>query len=266
MIEIRHLSKQFEMKDGPFQALEDVSLHVEQEDIYGIIGMSGAGKSTVIRCINLLEEPTWGEILIEGKCIFRRLKDVSDPKAEDQKFVRLNDTDLRKLRREIGMIFQSPNLLMQRTVEENIAFPLEIAGYPRSKIQDRVKELMDLVNILDKAHNYPSQLSGGQRQRVSIARAMANTPKILLCDEPTSALDSLTTTQILDLLWDINQQYKVTIVIITHEIELVKKLCSKVAVIDNTRIVDQGEVGQVLLNPSMEITRQLMRGKIGSEE
>ena len=266
MIEIRHLSKQFEMKDGPFQALEDVSLHVEQEDIYGIIGMSGAGKSTIIRCINLLEEPTWGEILIEGKCIFRRLKDVSDPKAEDQKFVRLNDTDLRKLRREIGMIFQSPNLLMQRTVEENIAFPLEIAGYPRSKIQDRVKELMDLVNILDKAHNYPSQLSGGQRQRVSIARAMANTPKILLCDEPTSALDSLTTTQILDLLWDINQQYKVTIVIITHEIELVKKLCSKVAVIDNTRIVDQGEVGQVLLNPSMEITRQLMRGKIGSEE
>ncbi|HPG19155.1 MAG TPA: ATP-binding cassette domain-containing protein [Flexilinea sp.] len=266
MIEIRHLSKQFEMKDGPFQALEDVSLHVEQEDIYGIIGMSGAGKSTLIRCINLLEEPTWGEILIEGKCIFRRLKDVSDPKAEDQKFVRLNDTDLRKLRREIGMIFQSPNLLMQRTVEENIAFPLEIAGYPRSKIQDRVKELMDLVNILDKAHNYPSQLSGGQRQRVSIARAMANTPKILLCDEPTSALDSLTTTQILDLLWDINQQYKVTIVIITHEIELVKKLCSKVAVIDNTRIVDQGEVGQVLLNPSMEITRQLMRGKIGSEE
>jgi len=194
MIEIRHLSKQFEMKDGPFQALEDVSLHVEQEDIYGIIGMSGAGKSTLIRCINLLEEPTWGEILIEGKCIFRRLKDVSDPKAEDQKFVRLNDTDLRKLRREIGMIFQSPNLLMQRTVEENIAFPLEIAGYPRSKIQDRVKELMDLVNILDKAHNYPSQLSGGQRQRVSIARAMANTPKILLCDEPTSALDSLTTT------------------------------------------------------------------------
>ncbi|HNY18844.1 MAG TPA: ATP-binding cassette domain-containing protein [Flexilinea sp.] len=266
MIEIRHLSKQFEMKDGPFQALEDVSLHVEQEDIYGIIGMSGAGKSTLIRCINLLEEPTWGEILIEGKCIFRRLKEVSDPKAEDQKFVRLNDTDLRKLRREIGMIFQSPNLLMQRTVEENIAFPLEIAGYPRSKIQDRVKELMDLVNILDKAHNYPSQLSGGQRQRVSIARAMANTPKILLCDEPTSALDSLTTTQILDLLWDINQQYKVTIVIITHEIELVKKLCSKVAVIDNTRIVDQGEVGQVLLNPSMEITRQLMRGKIGSEE
>ena len=266
MIEIRHLSKQFEMKDGPFQALEDVSLHVEQEDIYGIIGMSGAGKSTLIRCINLLEEPTWGEILIEGKCIFRRLKDVSDPKAEDQKFVRLNDTDLRKLRREIGMIFQSPNLLMQRTVEENIAFPLEIAGYPRSKIQDRVKELMDLVNILDKANNYPSQLSGGQRQRVSIARAMANTPKILLCDEPTSALDSLTTTQILDLLWDINQQYKVTIVIITHEIELVKKLCSKVAVIDNTRIVDQGEVGQVLLNPSMEITRQLMRGKIGSEE
>lgn len=266
MIEIRHLSKQFEMKDGPFQALEDVSLHVEQEDIYGIIGMSGAGKSTLIRCINLLEEPTWGEILIEGKCIFRRLKEISDPKAEDQKFVRLNDTDLRKLRREIGMIFQSPNLLMQRTVEENIAFPLEIAGYPRSKIQDRVKELMDLVNILDKAHNYPSQLSGGQRQRVSIARAMANTPKILLCDEPTSALDSLTTTQILDLLWDINQQYKVTIVIITHEIELVKKLCSKVAVIDNTRIVDQGEVGQVLLNPSMEITRQLMRGKIGSEE
>lgn len=263
MIQIRNLSKQFKMNEGPFQALENVSLHVEREDIYGIIGMSGAGKSTLIRCINLLEEPTYGEIIIDGKCVFRELKESDQKDPEDKKSIRLNSAELLALRREIGMIFQSHNLLMQRTVEDNIAFPLEIAGIEKTKIQSRVNELMNMVNIREKAHSYPSQLSGGQRQRVSIARAMANTPKILLCDEPTSALDSLTTNQILDLLWDINQELKVTIVMITHEIELVKKICSKVAVIDNTRIVDQGEVGQVLLNPSMEITRQLLRGTRG---
>jgi D-methionine transport system ATP-binding protein len=249
------------MKDGPFQALEDVSLHVEREDIFGIIGMSGAGKSTLIRCINLLEQPTYGEILIDGKCVFRELKPEDAAQYAEPNSVRLNAAELLQLRREIGMIFQSHNLLMQRTVEENIAFPLEIAGVAKPKIRDRVNELLAMVNISEKAGSYPSQLSGGQRQRVSIARAMANTPKILLCDEPTSALDSLTTNQILDLLWDINQQFKVTIVMITHEIELVKKICRKVAVIDNTKIVDQGEVGQVLLNPSMEITRQLLRGR-----
>ncbi|MHC1771373.1 MAG: methionine ABC transporter ATP-binding protein [Flexilinea sp.] len=261
MIQIRNLSKTFKTEGFPFQALENVSLHVEPEDIYGIIGMSGAGKSTLVRCINLLEEPTYGEISINGKCIFRQ---EANGKENPQAKVRLIGKELLELRREIGMIFQSPNLLMQRNVEQNIAFPMEIAGVPKEKIQTRVAELMDLVNISEKARNYPSQLSGGQRQRVSIARALANTPKILLCDEPTSALDSLTTNQILDLLWDINQKLRVTIVVITHEIEVIKKICNKVAVIDQTKIVEQGEIGQVLLNPSMEITRQLLQGTRGN--
>lgn len=264
MIQIRNLYKVFKTENVPFQALENVSLQVEAEDIYGIIGMSGAGKSTLIRCINLLEEPTCGEISINGKCIFRQEAGDAKNREIPQAKVRLIGKDLLSLRREIGMIFQSPNLLMQRNVERNIAFPMEIAGVPKEKIQIRVAELMELVNISEKAKNYPSQLSGGQRQRVSIARAMANTPKILLCDEPTSALDSLTTNQILDLLWDINQKLRVTIVIITHEIEVIKKICNKVAVIDQTRIVEQGEIGQVLLNPNMEITRQLLQGTGGN--
>ncbi len=264
MIKIQNLYKVFKTESGHFKALEDVSLHVEAEDIYGIIGMSGAGKSTLVRCINLLEEPTYGEIVIEGQCIFRKMRKKAEEAEDPQENVRLTGSDLLALRREIGMIFQTPNLLMQRNVERNIAFPLEVAGVPKEKIQTRVAELMDLVSISEKAHNYPSQLSGGQRQRVSIARALANTPKILLCDEPTSALDSLTTNQILDLLWDINQKLRVTIIMITHEIEIVKKICNKVAVIDQTRIVEQGEIGQVLLNPGKEITRQLLRGTRGN--
>lgn len=256
MIRISNLSKVFHTKSGDFTALEDVSLHVEKNDIYGIIGMSGAGKSTLIRCINLLETPTQGRIEIDGECVYNRL-------PGDEKVVQIKGKDLLMLRREIGMIFQSPNLLMQRTVAENIAFPLEIAGAPKNEIKDRTQELLELVNIADKAENYPSQLSGGQRQRVSIARALANTPKILLCDEPTSALDSLTTAQILDLLWDINQKLRVTIAIITHEIGVVKKICNKVAVIDQNHIVEQGEVGSVMLNPCMEITKQLLLGLRG---
>lgn len=262
MINIQHLTKQFKTKEGPFLALEDVSLHIEPEDIYGIIGMSGAGKSTLIRCINLLEKPVAGEILIDGNCIFRKFGKYFENNNESE--LMLQGAELRNLRRQIGMIFQSHNLLMQKTVSQNIAFPMEIAGVPKHEIDKRVSELLDVVNLADKVANYPSQLSGGQRQRVSIARAMANMPKILLCDEPTSALDSLTTNQILDLLWDLNQDYKVTIVMITHEIELVKRICNKVAVIDQTRVVDQGEIGQVLLNPSMEITKQLLSGSRGT--
>lgn len=261
MIKIQHLTKQFKTKEGPFLALEDVSLNIEDEDIYGIIGMSGAGKSTLIRCINLLEKPVSGEILINGECIFRKFGKNFPGNGEPE--LVLQSAALLELRRQIGMIFQSHNLLMQKTVSQNIAFPMEIAGIEKYKIDSRVSELLAMVNLSDKAANYPSQLSGGQRQRVSIARAMANMPKILLCDEPTSALDSLTTNQILDLLWDINQEFKVTIVMITHEIELVKRICNKVAVIDQTRVVDQGEIGQVLLNPSMEITRQLLSGSKG---
>ncbi len=263
MIRIKNLTKEFKTENGIFHALENVSIHVEPEDIYGIIGMSGAGKSTLVRCINLLEIPTEGEITINGECIFRKSRKPAPGKEPlfAEKDVCIHGGKLLQTRRNIGMIFQAPNLLMQQNVEKNIAFPLEISGTPKNEIQDRVSDLMDLVSISEKAKNYPSQLSGGQRQRVSIARALASTPKILLCDEPTSALDSLTTNQILDLLWDINQKLHVTMIMITHEIGVVKKICNKVAVIDQTRIVEQGEVGQVLLNPNMEITRQLLQGQ-----
>lgn len=257
MIKVNNLSKTFVSGKQSFTALENVSLHIEQNDIYGIIGMSGAGKSTLIRCINLLETPTSGEIFIENKCIFRNLPERP---AEN---VMLSRNELSELRKKIGMIFQAPNLLMQRTVESNIAFPMEIAGKSKSEIRSRTEELMNLVGIREKAKNYPSQLSGGQRQRVSIARALANNPKILLCDEPTSALDTLITNQILDLLWDINQKLNVTIVLITHEIRVVNKICNKVAVIDQNHIVEKGDIGSVMMNPSEEITKQLLIGSRG---
>lgn len=258
-IELRGLSKIYQIPGGEVQALSNISLTIERGDIYGIIGMSGAGKSTLIRCINLLETPTTGEVLIDGNCIFRHFPD--DPsRGED---LRISGKDLIDLRKEIGMIFQTPNLLMQSTVEKNIAFPMEIAGKSKGEIKDRVSDLLNLVNISDKAKNYPSQLSGGQRQRVSIARALANNPKILLCDEPTSALDTLITNQILDLLWDINRKLNVTIVLITHEIRVVKKICNKVAVIDSNHIVEQGDIGSVMMNPSQEITKQLLIGSKG---
>lgn len=252
MIEIRQLSKTFKNGREDLVVLDNVDLTIDRGDIFGIIGMSGAGKSTLIRCINLLETPTSGELIVDQKTIFRKL-----PNTEP---VRLTGDALLRFRRGIGMIFQSPNLLMQRSVERNIAFPLEIAGVEKQKIQSRVEELMKMVGLSEKARNYPSQLSGGQRQRVAIARAMATNPSVLLCDEPTSALDTLITNQILDLLWDINQEYGTTIVMITHEMEIVKRICNQVAVIDNTRIVDKGEIGQVLLNPSVEITRRLLGG------
>ena len=252
MIQIRQLSKIFKNGGEDLVVLDHVDLVIERRDIFGIIGMSGAGKSTLIRCINLLEEPTSGEIIVDGRCVFREI--------EGEKPVRLTGKALLEFRRRIGMIFQSPNLLMQRSVERNIAFPLEIAGVERVKVQSRVEELMSLVGLSEKARNFPAQLSGGQRQRVSIARAMATMPDVLLCDEATSALDTLITNQILDLLWDINQEFHTTIVMITHEMEIVKRICNKVAVIDQSRIVDKGEIGQVLLNSSVEITRRLLDG------
>ncbi len=252
MIQIRQLSKIFKNGGEDLVVLDHVDLVIERRDIFGIIGMSGAGKSTLIRCINLLEEPTSGEIIVDGRCVFREI--------EGEKPVRLTGKALLEFRRRIGMIFQSPNLLMQRSVERNIAFPLEIAGVERIRIQSRVEELMSLVGLSEKARNFPSQLSGGQRQRVSIARAMATMPDVLLCDEATSALDTLITNQILDLLWDINQEFHTTIIMITHEMEIVKRICNKVAVIDQSRIVDKGEIGQVLLNSSVEITRRLLDG------
>ena len=240
MIHIERLSKIFAGKDT-VQALSDISLHVDKGDIFGVIGMSGAGKSTLLRTIALLEPPTSGHIYIEG----------ADPFA-------LPPGQRIALQRQIGMVFQGYNLLMQRNVSANIAFPLELTHMPKPEVDERVRELLALVGLTDKARAYPSQLSGGQKQRVAIARALANQPKILLCDEPTSALDALTTRSILELLKQINRDLGVTILIITHELSVVRAVCNKVAVIDNSVLLEQGETTAILNEPACEMTKQLL--------
>lgn len=246
MIEIKNLSKFFSTENGDFAAINDINLTIEDGDIFGIIGMSGAGKSTLIRCINLLEKPSEGTILIDG-----------------QDITALEGKALLTLRRKIGMVFQRFNLLMQRTIRDNVAFPLEVAGVPKQERLERVDELLEIVGLSSKAGSYPIQLSGGQQQRVSIARALANHPSLLLCDEPTSALDSLTTNSILKLLKDINHKLGVTIIIITHEIAVVEKICNKVAIIDESRIIEQGLVKDVISDPKQDVTRKLLeRGEL----
>lgn len=240
MIRIEHLSKIYQTK-MQVDALRDISLHVQPGDIYGIIGMSGAGKSTLLRCISFLEQPSSGSIWLDGK----NMKDVKGK-------------ELQEIRKEMGVIFQGYNLLMQKTIRKNIAFPLELNKTPKADIDRRVNELLALVGLSDKADFYPAQLSGGQRQRVAIARALATNPKVLLCDEPTSALDPLTTRSILDLLRDINRDLGVTIIVITHELGVVRSLCQKVAVIDQGSIVEQGFTSQVMDAPQNEITKLLI--------
>lgn len=242
MIEIKDLSKVYNTEHGEFKAIENVNLTIEDGDIFGIIGMSGAGKSTLVRCINLLERPTSGQIIIDGQ-------DITGLKGKE----------LLQLRRNIGMIFQRFNLLMQRTVEQNVAYPLEICGYSKDAIKKRVAELLEIVDLTSKAKNYPVQLSGGQQQRVSIARALANNPSILLCDEPTSALDTLTTNSLLKLLKDINKQFGVTIIVITHEMSVVDKICNKVAVINDAHIIEEGYTKDVFADPKEDMTRMLLR-------
>ena len=241
MIEVSNLSKIYQTPKGDVNALLDVNLHVEKRDIFGIIGMSGAGKSTLIRCIGSLEEPTEGNIFIDGV-------DMTTLKGKEKL----------KLRRQIGTIFQGYNLLMQRTVAGNLSFPMELAGIPKEKRQEKIDSLLKLVGLQERADAYPAQLSGGQKQRVAIARALTCDPKVLLCDEPTSALDSLTTRSILKLLKEINQELGVTVVIITHEIGVVRAICNKVAVIDSNRIIEQGNAQEVLENPKSDITRSLI--------
>lgn len=246
MIEIKNLSKFFSTENGDFLAIDNINLTIEDGDIFGIIGMSGAGKSTLIRCINLLEKPSEGQIIIDG-----------------QDITALEGKELLTLRRKIGMVFQKFNLLMQRTIRDNVAFPLEVAGVDKRQRLERSDELLGIVGLSSKANSYPVQLSGGQQQRVSIARALANHPSLLLCDEPTSALDSLTTNSILKLLKDINHKLGVTIIIITHEIAVVEKICNKVAIIDESKIIEQGYVKDVITNPQQEITKRLLeRGEL----
>ena len=239
-IQIKELQKEFKSQNDTVTALSGINLNINKGDIFGIIGMSGAGKSTLVRCINFLERPTKGTIIIGDK-------DLS----------LLNDRELRHVRQNIGMIFQQFNLLMQRNVEDNICFPLEIAGLSKKEGRKRAAELLEIVGLSDKKKAYPSQLSGGQKQRVAIARALATNPKILLCDEATSALDPTTTRSILALLKDINKKFGITIIIITHEMSVVEEICSNVAIIDNGVLVEAGKVEDVFRNPKTESAKKL---------
>ncbi|AIF44055.1 methionine ABC transporter ATP-binding protein [Virgibacillus sp. SK37] len=250
MISIKGLSKIFNTdKHNQVTAVDDITLSINEGDIFGFIGYSGAGKSTFVRLLNRLEEPSEGQITINN-----------------QEISTLKQKELRLARQEIGMIFQHFNLLWSRTVKENITFPLEISGVPKTERDDRVQELINLVGLAGKENAYPSQLSGGQKQRVGIARALANRPKVLLCDEATSALDPETTNSILDLLVDINAQLGLTIILITHEMHVIRKICNRVAVMESGKIVEQGNVLDVFLKPQQDVTRKFVEQVMGSNE
>ena len=241
IIRVEHVSKTFDIKDGQVDALNDISFEIEKGDIFGIIGLSGAGKSTMVRCLNFLERPSSGQVIVNGNNL-----------AE------LSEKELRKARQNIGMIFQHFNLLMQKSVLENVCFPLYIKKINRKGARKKAIELLDLVGLKDKQHAYPAQLSGGQKQRVAIARALASEPQILLCDEATSALDPNTTSSILELLKDINQRFGITIVIITHQMSVVRKICSHVAIMQNGEIVETGPVVKVFTHPKSKVARELI--------
>ena len=241
MIEIRNLSKSFAGSDNTVDALKNISLTIDDGDIYGIIGMSGAGKSTLVRCINMLERPTSGQVLIDGTDM-----------------AKLSPAELRRARRDITMIFQGFNLLMQRNCLANICFPLELAGVKRSEAKKRAKDLLELVGLPDKAKAYPAQLSGGQQQRIAIARALATDPKVLLCDEATSALDPKTTASILELIRDINRRLGITVIIITHQMNVVEDICNRVAILENGEVVEEGQVSEVFSRPKSSAARRMV--------
>ena len=242
MIEFTHVSKDFGSGEKMVRAVRDVSLTIQDGEIFGIIGFSGAGKSTLVRCINLLERPTNGTVVVDGK-----------------EMTALSPKELRLARRKIGMIFQHFNLMPSRTVFGNVAYPLQGHGLSKQAIQNKVRKLLKLVDIADKETAYPSQLSGGQKQRVAIARALANDPKVLLCDEATSALDPQTTKAILTLLKDLNQKLNLTIVMITHEMAVVKEICDHVAIMEHGQVVEQGEVFSLFADPKQPITQNFIR-------
>ncbi|WP_374442103.1 methionine ABC transporter ATP-binding protein [Epilithonimonas sp.] len=248
MIELLNVSKRFTIKNKVIQALSDVSLTVEKGEIFGVIGTSGAGKSTLIRCVNLLEKPNDGKVIVDGI-----------------ELTKLSDSQLTLERRKIAMIFQHFNLLSSRSVFDNVAFPLELEGKSKSEIKEKVDSLLELVGLKEKAKDYPANLSGGQKQRVAIARALANDPKVLLCDEATSALDPATTKSILQLLKSINQKLNLTILLITHEMEVIKSICDKVAVIDNGQLAEQGKVEQIFIHPEKEITKGFIQASLNVE-
>lgn len=241
MIEIKNLTKTFSTSDGKVEALSNVNLTVNDGDIFGIIGMSGAGKSTLVRCINMLERPTEGQVIIDGV-------DIGT----------LNEKKLREIRRNVTMIFQGFNLLMQRTCIKNICFPLELAGVKKEEAIKKATELLEIVGLPDKANAYPSQLSGGQQQRIAIARALATNPKVLLCDEATSALDPKTTHSILQLIKEINRKLGITVIIITHQMSVVEEICNRVAILDNGTVVEMGNVSTVFSSPKSNAAKRLV--------
>lgn len=241
MIEIKELSKSFQTADRTVEALKNINLTIEDGEIYGIIGMSGAGKSTLVRCINMLERPTSGSVVIDGKDM-----------------ALLSPKELREERRNITMIFQQFNLLMQRNCLKNICFPMELEGMKKSEAKKRAKELLEIVGLPDKALSYPAQLSGGQQQRIAIARALATNPKVLLCDEATSALDPNTTHAILQLIKDINKKLGITVVVITHQMSVVEEICSKVAILDGGEVVEEGKVTEIFADPKTDAAKKLV--------
>ena len=241
MLELKHITKTFDTDAGPVTAVNDVSLTINQGEIFGIIGFSGAGKSTLVRCINLLERPTSGEVVIDGTDL-----------------TRLSDADLRVVRRRIGMIFQHFNLMPSRTVFDNIALALRHSGLDKAARAKKIESLLELVGLSDKINAYPAQLSGGQKQRVAIARALANDPKVLLCDEATSALDPQTTRSILRLLKEVNEKLKLTIVVITHQMGVIKEICDRVAVMKTGRIVEEGSILEIFAHPKDALTKDFI--------
>ncbi len=252
VIRFDHVSKQFHSRKLDVHAVNDVSLTIRKGEIFGIIGFSGAGKSTLVRCMNLLERPTGGSVYFCGRNLCE-----------------LNRKELREVRRKMGMIFQQFNLLEQRNVKGNICYPLEIAGVGKTEREKRIEELLELVDLKDKAAAYPSQLSGGQKQRVAIARALATDPEVILCDEATSALDPLTTESILELLQQINESRGVTIVVITHEMRVAKRICGRIAVMNHGSVEEVGPVRDIFRNPESDTARQLVRSGMysaGEEE
>ena len=241
MIQVENLCKRFETKGGTVEAAKNISFSIEKGEIFGIIGLSGAGKSTLVRCLNLLERPTSGTVKVNGKNL-----------------TELSEKELRKERQKIGMIFQHFNLLMQRTALDNVCFPMEITGISKKEARKKALEYLKVVGLEEKALSYPSQLSGGQKQRVAIARVLASDPKILLCDEATSALDPQTTKAILELIKEINRDYGITVVVITHEMSVVQEICDKVAVLERGSLVETGTVEELFRNPKTDEARKLV--------
>ena len=253
MIQLDHIDVTFQQKKRQIQAVKDVTIHIQERDIYGIVGYSGAGKSTLVRVINLLQVPTSGKIIVDDDVLF------------DNK-VTLTAEQLRRKRQDIGMIFQHFNLMSQLTAEENVAFALKHSSLSKEEKKEKVHTLLELVGLADRAENYPSQLSGGQKQRVAIARALANDPKILISDESTSALDPKTTKQILALLQDLNQKLGLTIVLITHEMQIIKDIANRVAVMQDGQLIEEGSVLDIFSNPQQDLTKDFISTATGIDE